>query len=89
MGDAKRLAVFRASSKTFSWVTGLPPVEEIGSFGSTPMAEDGKIYLPVVTVTEGAQPSIYAIDAKTAVATKGLVVTCTGIGAVGKLIPAS
>ena len=86
MDKTKKMAIFNATSKTFTWVTGLPSIDDIGSFGSTPYAEDDKIYIPVVT-TDGNQPSIYAIDARTAVATKGVVVTCNNIGAVGKLIP--
>jgi hypothetical protein len=86
MGDTKKLAVVNVASKTFNWVTtGLPPIENIGSFGSTPYAGNGKIYLPVVSVNDGNQPAVYVIDPATAVATKGTVVTCTGIGAVGKL----
>jgi hypothetical protein len=87
MGDAKRLAVVNVVSKSLAWVTGLPPVENIGSFGSTPHADNGKIYLPVVTVDNGEQPTVYVIDPLTATATRGTVVACTAIGAVGKLLP--
>ncbi|MDR2138729.1 MAG: DUF4374 domain-containing protein [Tannerella sp.] len=85
-GSTNRLAVFNAASATFTWVMGLPPVEAIGSFGSTPYAENGIFYMPVVPV-DGGQPAVYAIDVKTATATKGVTVTCTSIGAVGKLYP--
>ncbi|MDR2679930.1 MAG: DUF4374 domain-containing protein [Tannerella sp.] len=91
MGDTKKLAVFNASSRTFNWVTGLPAIDNIGSFGSTPYAEDGIVYMPIVAVSADGvepafQPTVYAIDVKTAVATKGITVTCNSIGAVGKLI---
>ena len=90
MGDARKLAIFNAASGTFAWVTGLPEIENIGSFGSSPYFEDGIAYMPVVSVSSddvqpAFQPTIYAIDVKTAVATKGVVVTCTGVGAAGKL----
>ncbi|MDR0618282.1 MAG: DUF4374 domain-containing protein [Bacteroidales bacterium] len=86
MGDAKRLAIFNAADKTLKEVTGLPAIENIGSFGSTPYVENGTVYMPVVP-TEGSQPAIYAINASTAAATKGVVVRCKSISAVGKLIP--
>ncbi|MDR0756812.1 MAG: DUF4374 domain-containing protein [Tannerella sp.] len=85
MNETQRLAVINVASKTLAWVTGLPAIENIGSFGSTPCADGGKFYIPVVA-TDGDQPAVYAIDPATAVATKGTVVTCTSIGAVGKLI---
>jgi hypothetical protein len=92
MGDTKKLAVINVASKTLTWVTGLPALDRIGSFGSTPCIEDETVYMPVVEVApeEGqpaGQPAVYAINVKTAVATKGVVVTCTSIGAVGKLYP--
>ena len=86
MGDTKKLAVINVASKSLNWVSGLPAIENIGSFGSTPCVDNGKFYMPVVT-TDGNQPAVYVIDPETAVATKGTVVTCAGIGAVGKLVP--
>jgi hypothetical protein len=85
MGDTKKLAVINVATKTLTWVTGLPAIENIGSFGSTPCVDGGKIYMPVVSVEGGDQPTVYVIDPATAVATKGTVVTCTSIGAVGRL----
>jgi hypothetical protein len=85
MGETKKLAVVNMASKTLAWVTGLPAIENIGSFGATPCVDKGKIYLPVVSVNDGNQPAIYTIDPVTASATKGTVVTCTSIGAVGQL----
>jgi hypothetical protein len=83
---ALRLAIFDAANKTFRWVTGLPAVESIGSLGKKTTTDNGIIYIPVVETENGAQPAIYAINPVTATATKGTVVTCTGIAAVGKLI---
>jgi hypothetical protein len=84
-GDTKKLAVINVASKSLNWVTGLPAIDHIGSFGSTPCADNGLIYMPVVSVDDGNQPAVYVIDPATAVATRGTVVTCNSIGAVGKL----
>ena len=84
---AYKLAIFNAAAKTFNWVTkGLPAEENIGSISKRPVASDGLIYVPIV-LSDGSQPAIYAIDPVTATATKGLVVTCNSITAVGKLFP--
>jgi hypothetical protein len=83
--DTRRLAIFNAASLTFNWVTGLPEVENIGSFSSKKMVVGGgKIHVAVET-TDGNQPAIYSIDPATATAVKGAVVTCSGIVALGKL----
>lgn len=80
----QKLAIFRASSQSFAWVTGLPTESQISSFSRTPYFEDGKAYMPVTTL-DGAQPAVYVIDAQTATATKGVVVESSSIGAIGKL----
>jgi hypothetical protein len=92
MGDSRRLAVFNASAKTFTWVQGLPELDVIGSLGGaangpggTPLAENGKFYIPVTTIDD-QQPAIYVINPATATATKGTVVTSDAISAVGKLV---
>jgi hypothetical protein len=92
MGDARKLAVFNASTKTFAWVMGLPALDAIGSLGGTangpggtPLIDNGLVYIPIVT-TDGNQPAVYAINPATATATKGLVITSSYISAVGKLI---
>ncbi|MDR1814580.1 MAG: DUF4374 domain-containing protein [Tannerella sp.] len=82
--DARVLAIFNAADLSLRYVTGLPAVENIGSFGKKTIVENDVIFIPVVT-TDGSQPAIYVIDPATAVASRGTVVTCTGIGAVGKL----
>jgi hypothetical protein len=81
---AQKLAIFDAAGKTFRWVTGLPDVENIGSFSKKTAVDNGKIHIAVVTA-DGNQPAIYAIDPATATATKGMAVTCTGIAALGRL----
>jgi hypothetical protein len=84
IADARKLAIFNAASKSFAWVAGLPEIEAIGSFGSTPLADTGVIYMPVVT-TDGNQPAVYVVNPTTATATKGVVVTSSSISALGKL----
>lgn len=81
----RRLAIFKAGEGKFTWVTGMPAVDNIGSFGTFPCFDDGKAYVPTVTL-DGAQPAIYVIDPVTAVATKGISVTSQSVKAVGKLI---
>ncbi|MDR1023019.1 MAG: DUF4374 domain-containing protein [Prevotellaceae bacterium] len=83
---AVKLAIFDAANKTFRWVTGLPDVANIGSLSKKTAADNGKIHIAVVTA-DGEQPAIYTIDPATAAGTKGMAVTCTGIAALGKLIP--
>lgn len=86
-GGTNAIAVFKGSTKEFRYVTeGLPAQDNITSFGNAPYAEDGCIYVPVVT-NDGAQPAIYKIDPATAKATKGLVVTSDSISSVGRLVP--
>ncbi len=80
---AKELAIFNASTKKLTYVTGLPATELISDFGNTPYSDNGNAYI-AVTTTEG-HPAIYKIDASTAVATKGLTVEATQISGIGKL----
>ena len=82
---ASRLAIFDAESATLSYVEGIPSAERISGFGTAPYSEDGKCYI-AVTLTDD-YPAIYAIDAATAVATKGLTVEATQIGGIGRLSP--
>lgn len=84
--DAKRLAIFNAAgSGSFTWVQGMPDVSVIGAFGKTPLADNGKFYIPVTT-TDDQQPAIYVINPATATATKGTVVSSVGLSAIGKLV---
>ena len=80
-----RLAVFKGGdSPSFRYVEGLPDQEVISSLGSTPYAEQGIAWMPVVT-SDGAQPALYRIDAATATATRGLEVVASSVSAIGKL----
>lgn len=82
---ASRLAIFDAESASLRYVEGLPSAERISGFGTAPYSEDGKCYI-AVTLTDD-YPAVYAIDAVTAVATKGLTVEATQIGGIGSLSP--
>lgn len=82
---ASRLAIFDVESASLRYVEGLPSAERISGFGTAPYSEDGKCYI-AVTLTDD-YPAIYAIDAATAVATKGLTVEATQIGGIGRLSP--
>ncbi len=82
--DASELAIFDATSKKLTYVTGLPAKEDITSFGNTPYSEDGSVYVSILAKDQ--QPTIYKIDAKTAVATKGITVEANnGVSGIGKL----
>lgn len=82
---ASRLAIFDVESASLTYVEGLPSAERISGFGTAPYSEDGKCYI-AVTLTDD-HPAIYAIDAATVVATKGLTVEATQIGGIGRLSP--
>ena len=82
---ASRLAIFDVESASLTYVEGLPSAERISGFGTAPYSEDGKCYI-AVTLTDD-YPAVYAIDADTAVATKGLTVEATQIGGIGRLSP--
>ncbi len=84
--DTRRLAVFKAGDKSFTWVdSGLPAQNTISSFGSSPFFEDGLAYIPVV-VNNGDDPAIYVINPLTASASKGInVIADKGISAIGKI----
>lgn len=82
---ASRLAIFDVESASLTYVEGLPAAERISGFGTAPYSEDGKCYI-AVTLTDD-YPAVYAIDAATAVATKGLTVEATQIGGIGRLSP--
>lgn len=84
---ANQLAIFDAKAATLKFVEGLPSADVISGFGNAPYAEDGKTYI-AVTTTDG-YPAVYVIDTDTAIATKGLTVEATQIGAIGRLAPLS
>lgn len=80
---ANQFAIFKASTKKLTYVDGLPAKELISDLGATPYFDDGKAYVSVLA--KDAQPVVYAIDAKTARATEGVVVTSDKVVAIGKL----
>ena len=82
---ANQLAVFKASTKKLTYVTGLPSTDLISGYGNAPYSDNGIAYM-AVTTTEG-YPAIYKIDPATAQATKGLVVSGEQINGIGKLSP--
>ena len=82
---ANQLAIFDAESMAITYVSGLPATDKISSFGNTPYTEEGKTYIAVTTTD--SYPTIYVIDNNSAIATKGLTVMATKVGAVGRMIP--
>lgn len=89
--NTNRLAILKADSNEFTWVTGMPSDDVISSLGSSPYFENGKAYMPVVFKASTEQsnadsPAIYIIEANTATAKKGLTVIANkGVSAIGKL----
>lgn len=81
---ATELAIFDATSKKLTYVTGLP--SNISSIGKTVYSQNGKVYIPVNV--ENEQPAIYAINTATAQATKGVTIEATDITGFGFLTPA-
>lgn len=83
--NTNSLGIFKASSRSFSWVNGLPAADVINSMSRNAYCHDGVAYIGIATTEEGAQPTIYVIDPVTATATTGAVVTSTAISAMGQL----
>ena len=78
------LAVFKGEEGTLTVVTGLPDASALSSIG-TPYSENGLAYIPITT-TDGAEPTVYVIDAATAGAKAGLTVSgAQSVSALGKL----
>lgn len=80
---ATDLAIFDASDRKLTYVTGLP--ENVSSIGKTVFNRGGKVYIPVNV--ENQYPAIYAIDTTTAIAEKGVTVEATDITGFGFLNP--
>jgi hypothetical protein len=76
---AINLAIFDATAKKLTYVSGLP--EDISSIGKTVYVGNGKVYIPVNS--SSSNPAIYAINPATAAATKGLTVAATEITGFG------
>ena len=83
VAQANALAVVNVKTKDFHWVSGLPEFSKNPVFGN-PIAEDGKLYIPV-SLTTGEKPAVYIVDAESATAKRGLEVDASSITAVGKL----
>lgn len=80
---ATELAIFDASSKKLTYVTGLPA--NVSSIGKTVYTQNGNVYIPVNVKDE--QPAIYAINTTTAQATKGVTIGATDITGFGYMTP--
>jgi hypothetical protein len=79
---ALNLGVFNATSKTFSFVSGLP--SDITALGSEPYVENGVAYMAITSSADGC--GVYAINATTGVAKLGLTVKgATAITGIGRL----
>lgn len=83
VAKANALAVVDVAKQEFRWVEGLPDYTKNPVFGN-PIAEDGKLYIPV-SLTTGEKPAVYIVDAESAGAERGLEVDASSITAVGKL----
>lgn len=64
------LAIFDASSKKLTYVSGLP--ENISSIGKTVFTQNGYVYIPVNV--DNGYPTIYRINPTVAIAEKGVVI---------------
>lgn len=80
---ATQLAIFDATAKELTYVTGLP--SGVSSIGKTVYSQNGNVYIPVNV--ENEQPAIYAIDTTSAQATKGVEIEATDITGFGFMTP--
>lgn len=80
---ATELAIFDASTKKLTYVTGLP--ENVSSIGKTVYSQNGNVYIPVNV--ENEQPAIYAINTTSAQASKGVTIEATDITGFGYMTP--
>ena len=83
--NTNSLGIFKAGSKSFTWLKGVPSATEINSMSRNAFCHNGLAYIGIATITEGSQPTIYVIDPETATATAGAIVTSTAISAMGQL----
>lgn len=80
---AYKYGIVNTTNKTFSWVTGLPSLDDITNV-SWGYSDGSKAYLGITT--SSTSPTVYVIDPTTAVAKAGLVVTgATSIGGLAHL----
>ena len=80
---ANRLAIFKGSTGSLTFVSGLPSTDRISGFGNTPFIENGNAYIAVTTTDD--YPAIYKIDPASASASKGITIVATQVSGVGKL----
>lgn len=80
---AIELAIFDATSKKLTYVTGLP--ENVTSIGKTVYTGNGNVYIPVNV--ENENPAIYVINPATAKAVKGVSIKATEINGFGFMSP--
>lgn len=80
---ATELAIFDASSKKLTYVSGLP--QNISSIGKTVYVQNGNVYIPINV--ENEEPAVYAINTTTANAIKGVSIKATEINGFGYLTP--
>lgn len=83
---ATQYGIVRMSTKDFKWIrTGFPAVDAIDAAG-WPFTANGKAYIPITP--SNAQPAVYVVDPKTAIAKKGITVSgVTSIAGLAKLSP--
>src|SRR5699024_8790282 len=77
------LAVLNVVTKELTWVSGLPEYTKNPMFGN-PIAEDGKLYIPV-SLTTGEKQAVYIVDVATSSAKRDIEFYHSLITAVGKL----
>lgn len=80
---ATELAIFDASAKKLTYVTGLPA--NISSVGKTVYNENGTVYISVNV--ENEHPAIYGINTASARAVKGVTIEATDITGFGHMTP--
>ncbi len=80
---ATELAIFDATNKKLTYVTGLP--QNVSSIGKTVYAEDNCVYIPVNV--ENERPAIYRIGTADAVATRGVEIEAAEINGFGYMTP--
>ena len=80
---AIELAIFDATAKKLTYVTGLPA--NVSSFGKTVYTANGKVYIPVNV--ENEHPTIYGVNTSTAVATQGVSIDGDAVNGFGYMTP--
>ncbi|MEC4115186.1 DUF4374 domain-containing protein [Myroides pelagicus] len=81
MAPANKLALFNARTGEFTWIKGLPAVQDIASAGE-PFVEGNDIFIPV---TAESKSFVYTLDLPTATVKKGLEITDLADGSIGTI----